>query len=227
MTGMVTWLPGVLRAAGLDVAELPGCATRTTRSSGLSVLGVVGHHTATSTRWLDGHVAALLRDGRRDLAGPLAQLGLERDGTFAVIALGRCNHNGYGKWGNDSIGIEAYNDGVGEPWPLAQVDAYVRGVAAILAHLGLSADHFLGHRETDPGRKIDPAGLDMADLRRTIAALMEEPDMPLSATDLEAIGKVVEAKLAAANEAQYSRIRTMATRLRDSLAALIRKGFGI
>lgn len=222
---MLTWLPGVLRDAGLKVDELDGWETRTTRKSGLVVLGVVGHHTATSTRWLDGHVAALLRDGRRDLSGPLAQLGLERDGTFVVIAAGRCNHNGFGTWGNDSVGIEAYNDGVGEPWPAVQVDAYVRGVAAILAHLGLSADHFLGHRETDPKRKIDPAGLDLADLRRTIAALMEDPDMPLSDTDLAKIGKLIEDALAKANEKQYGRLRTLGTRLRDTTVAVVRSTF--
>jgi len=62
----------------------------------------------------------ILRDGRRDLPGPLAQLGLRRDGTFVTVAGGRANHNGYGRWGNNSIGVEAYNDGVGEPWPTAQ-----------------------------------------------------------------------------------------------------------
>lgn len=215
---MLTWLPGVLRSAGLDVYELPGWETRTTRSSGLTPLGVVGHHTATGPNWSDGHVAALLRDGRRDLAGPLAQLGLERDGTFVVIAAGRCNHNGYGTWGNDSIGIEAYNSGTGEPWSAAQVDAYERGVAAILRHLGLGPDRFLGHRETDPHRKIDPAGVDLVAFRRTIAALMEEDDMP----SLDEIRKVVREELAAANDKQYGRLRTLLTRLRDSLAALIR-----
>src|SRR5690606_11664261 len=127
--------------------------SRTTRASGLTPQGVVCHHTATSSAWQDGHVAALLRDGRRDLAGPLSQLGLERDGTFVVIAAGRANHNGYGTWGNDSIGIEAYNSGLGEPWPAVQLDAYQRGVAAILAHLGLDVSCCKAHRETDPKRK--------------------------------------------------------------------------
>ena len=63
----LTWLPAVLRAAGLDVYEMPGWRTR--GRSSITVQGVVGHHTATGPRWADGHVAALLRDGRRDLAG--------------------------------------------------------------------------------------------------------------------------------------------------------------
>jgi hypothetical protein len=153
------------------------------------VLGVVWHHTATGPNWADGHVAALLRDGRRDLAGPLSQLGLERDGTFVVVATGKANHNGFGFWGNDAIGIEAYNNGKGEPWPAAQMDAYVRGTAAILKHLGLGADRMKGHRETDPGRKPDPTGIDLNFARLLIGAVMvgkpapPAPPLPLHLED--------------------------------------------
>ncbi len=175
------WLPGVLRDAGLDVYVMPGAETR--GRDDIKPKGVVGHHTATGTNWNDDHVAFLLRDGRRDLAGPLSQLGLERDGTFVVVALGRANHNGYGMWGNDSIGIEAYNKGDGiDPWPAVQIDAYQRGTAAILRHLGLTEARFKGHRETDPKRKPDPRGIDLDDFRRQVADLLagtpqEDDDM--------------------------------------------------
>ena len=185
MTGFLSWLPDVLRSAGVDTYVLPGAETRSSRSAGLSVLGVVWHHTATSTGWADGHVAALLRDGRRDLAGPLAQVGIERDGTWVIVAMGRANHNGYGAWGNDSIGLEFYNSGVGESWPSAQVESGVIGTAAICRHLRLRpATQVRAHRETDPRRKIDPAGLDMSDIRRRVCARLQtpttpqEPDMP-------------------------------------------------
>jgi peptidoglycan hydrolase-like protein with peptidoglycan-binding domain len=55
----------------------------------------------------------VLIEGRSNLPGPLAQLGLGRDGTCYVIAAGRCNHAGAGLWqgvstGNSSfIGTEA------------------------------------------------------------------------------------------------------------------------
>jgi hypothetical protein len=166
----LTWLPEVLRAEGLDVYELPGWKGRGRELA--SVDALVWHHTATGPRWLDGHVAALLRDGRRDIAGPLSQLGLERDGTWVVIADGRANHNGYGTYGNDTIGVEAYNDGIGELWPGVQIDSYDRGSAAILRHLGLSPARMLGHRETDPARKIDPAGVDMDAARERVAHLI-------------------------------------------------------
>ena len=189
MTQRLTWLPDVLRAAGVDVWVMPGAETRTTRASGLSPLGIVWHHTATGPNWSDTAVAALLRDGRRDLPGPLAQVGIERDGTWVIVALGRANHNGYGTWGNDSIGLEFYNSGTGERWPLAQVQSGVIGSAAILRHLKQrAATAVKGHRETDPKRKIDPAGLNMTTIRQRIdAEINGGDDMPLTESDLDAI----------------------------------------
>lgn len=171
------WLPGVLRGAGLEVYEDPGWLQRETRP-GFDPQGLVWHHTATSKSWQDGHVLALLRAGRRDLSGPLSQAGLERDGTWVLVAGGRANHNGYGLWGNDSIGVEAYNDGIGEPWPEAQLQSYEIGSAAICDHLGWDPmEKVKGHRETDPGRKIDPTGIDMDGARALVARLIEEDDM--------------------------------------------------
>jgi hypothetical protein len=168
---VLVWLADVLRAEGLHVYEVPGWKTRQTRP-GFAPVGVVWHHTATGTNWSNQNVRQLLTAGRSDLSGPLSQLGLERDGTFVVIAAGRCNHNGFGQWGNDSVGIEAYNDGKGEPWPAVQVDAYVRGTAAICRRSGWDQTRVLGHKETDPDRKVDPAGLDMDAMRRRVAAAL-------------------------------------------------------
>lgn len=171
---------------------MPGALTRGRSMS--AIHGVVWHHTASGPNWNDSHVAFLLRDGRRDLAGPLSQLGLERGGTFVVVATGKANHNGYGMWGNDSIGIEAYNDGVGEPWAPAQVEAYQIGTAAILKHLGKSSSWMKGHRETDPRRKIDPAGLDMSAMRRTVSGLIvaTKPD-PIDESEDDDMGTYVQA----------------------------------
>lgn len=178
------WLPDVLRDAGCDVYVLPGAETR--GRDDIDVNGVVWHHTATGLNWQDGHVAALLRDGRRDLAGPLSQVGLERDGTWVLIALGRCNHNGYGLWGNDSIGIEMYNAGNGQdPWPAAQIESADRGTRAILAHLGLdAAGHLKAHRETDPTRKPDPVGVDMNAARARVAQPKDDDMTNEQATQL-------------------------------------------
>lgn len=192
--GQLTWLPGVLEGAGLDVYVMPGAETRTTiSSSGVPRTmpdlppAVIWHHTATSTVWADGHVAALLRDGRRDLPGPLVQLGVERDGTIVVVALGRANHNGASsaKYGNDAIGLEFYNAGDGvDPWPAVQLEAGQRAIAAILRHLGLGVDRCIGHKESDPTRKVDPRPLDMNRMRARIARHMTAHDQ--EAPDLDA-----------------------------------------
>jgi hypothetical protein len=166
----VTWLPDVLQAADLTVMPVDGWQGRGHVLS--TINGVVLHHTATPATMLDANVAKILRDGRADLAGPLAQLGLDRQGRFWLICDGKANHNGYGMWANQSIGIEAFNNGVGEPWPVPQLDAWQRGTAAILAHLHLNEGHALGHRETDPKRKIDPKGVDLEAFRRRVAQLL-------------------------------------------------------
>src|SRR5215468_10742051 len=83
MAFSLTWLAQVLRDAGLKVAEQPGWQDRGRGDVG-ETLGVICHHTAGGK---DGNMPSLgvLINGRPDLAGPLAQLGLGRDGTFYVI----------------------------------------------------------------------------------------------------------------------------------------------
>jgi hypothetical protein len=115
------------------------------------------------------------------LPGPLAQLGLGRDGTFYVVAAGRCNHAGAGIWrgltnGNSNfIGIEAENTGLANdfPWPAVQLEAYHRGVAAILKHRGRGAEFCAGHKEyaLPKGRKPDPS-LDMEGFRSSVMAIL-------------------------------------------------------
>lgn len=182
MSYSLTWMPDVLLQAGLKVAQVPGWQDRGRAEMG-TVRGVLCH-TTVGARLGNMPSLQVLIDGRPDLAGPLAQLGLGRDGTFYVIAAGRCNHAGAGQWrgivtGNSSfIGIEAENTGRDDdPWPPVQVDAYQRGVAALLQHIGAGPEWCAGHKEYAPGRKIDPS-LDMDDFRRRVAALMDGSEMP-------------------------------------------------
>lgn len=177
MAYALTWMPAVLLDAGLKVAEEPGWASRGRAEMG-SVLGVMVHHTVGPRQ---GNMPSLkvLRDGREGLAGPLAQLGLGRDGTWYVIAAGRANHAGAGSWrgvsdGNSHfIGIECENTGRADdlPWPAAQLNALRHGVAALLRHSGRSADWCVGHKEYAPQRKVDPL-FEMAPLRREVADIL-------------------------------------------------------
>lgn len=174
----LTWLPLVLEDAGLKVALVDGWASRGRGAMG-TVVGAMCHHTAGPSK---GNMPSLrtLIEGRSDLSGPLAQLGLGRDGTFYVIAAGRCNHAGAGEWrgvvtGNSSfIGIEAENAGTSiDSWPDVQMNCYRRGVAAILQHIGRGPEFCAGHKEyaLPKGRKDDPR-FDMNAFRADVAAIM-------------------------------------------------------
>ena len=182
MAFSLTWLPKVLLDAGLRVAEVPDWRTRGRDDVGV-VKGVICHHTAGPKT---GNMPSLgvVVNGRPDLPGPLSQLCLGRDGTFFVVAAGRSNHAGAGNWqgvasGNGSfIGIEAENTGQlsgpsADPWPAVQLDAYRRGVAAILKKIRANAIMCCGHKEyaLPSGRKADPT-FDMEEFRRQVAAIM-------------------------------------------------------
>jgi N-acetylmuramoyl-L-alanine amidase/Putative peptidoglycan binding domain len=203
MNFSLTWLPEVLKDAGLKVAEVDGWKTRGFGNV-WPILGVVCHHTGTpnpkklnfpTKTGLTKGVTQTRADGTTFfLEGPLCQLALGRDGTFYIVAAGRANHAGKGKWigednnGNASyIGIEAENDGTASdfPWPEVQMDAYRRGVAAILRHLKLTANACCGHREYAPKRKDDPT-FDMNIFRLGVAAILDgstPPPAPIPAVD--------------------------------------------
>lgn len=179
MPHSLIWLPAILKNAGLKVAEVEGWEDRG-HGDVSEICGVICHHTAGPK---DGNMPSLstLIHGRPDLPGPLSQLGLGRDGTYYVIAAGKCHHAGKGIWqglvnGNANfIGIEAENTGRSDefPWPDVQMDAYRRGVAAILKHIGRGAAFCAAHKEyaLPKGRKPDTS-FDMVDFRLGVEAIL-------------------------------------------------------
>jgi peptidoglycan hydrolase-like protein with peptidoglycan-binding domain len=178
------WLPQVLKDAGLKVALVDGWEDRG-HGDVRTIHGVICHHTATNEKRGNMPTLNTLIHGRNDLPGPLAQIGLGRDGTYYIIAAGRSYHAGAGIWkgltnGNSNfIGIEAENTGRANdfPWPAVQQDAYHRGVAAILKHIGRSAAFCAAHKEyaLPKGRKPDPT-FDMISFRSAVAAILNDPD---------------------------------------------------
>jgi hypothetical protein len=128
----------------------------------------------------------IVRDGYRELPGPLSLAVIAKDGTVYLVGYGRANHAGSGDnrvlqavMAEDPLpapvrrdtdgnarfyGFECENLGDGkDPWPDVQVDAIVRASAALeRAHgwgTGPDSAHTstIGHKEwTD--QKIDPYG---------------------------------------------------------------------
>ena len=202
--GRALWLPDVLRAAGLTVVEQPGWETR--GSATFSPRWQVFHHTA-SHAGANAPSLGIVTNGRPDLAGPLCNVLVARDGTCYVVASGRANHAGAGRYpdgttGNSlSVGWECENNGIGEPWPDRQLDAIARGQAAVARHLAQPASTVIYHRAYAPGRKIDPAGpgipQNVTDWQARVAAIMTgDEDMPLNDADLFTIGVIVKKALA-------------------------------
>lgn len=166
LTELANWL----REAGLTVVEYDGWKTRA-RSSGGYAPGrpwcVMWHHTAS------GPASDGISDARYIVSAPtapIANLYLQRNGTVWVIAAGATNTNGKGNSLRFSkgtvpadsmnlyaLGVEMANDGVGEPWPQAQVDAMFTLSNVINAKLGNLPSDVSTHANYAPGRKIDPA----------------------------------------------------------------------
>lgn len=178
----LTWLPGVLRAAGLNVVETPGWENRGHGDIG-TVQGVMCHHTSTpNPNRKNMPTLQVLIDGNGETAGPLTQLGLGLDGTYYVICAGKGWHAGASDYssvqgisdGNSHlIGIEGEH-AEGDSWPAAQMDAYVRGVAALLTYLKQPVTRCIAHKEWTPSRRNDPS-FDMTDFRSKVAAAMGVP----------------------------------------------------
>lgn len=179
-TGDPVWLADVLRAEGVRLVEFPGWRERG-HGDFKDIRGVMVHHTGS-----DNASAASIANGRPDLAGPLSQLHIARDGTVTVVAVGVAWHAGVGMYpwlptnmGNwHMIGIECANSGTSPSaphrtnWPDAQYTAMVRCCAAINRRLAQNLSRTIGHKEY-AGRaqgKWDPGAIDMFTLRADIQA---------------------------------------------------------
>lgn len=185
----IDWAAQVLRDAKLSVVEEDGWAARG-REFTRTPLAIILHHDASAAGQIPDHPSVIIhgRSGKKPLPGPLAQWYLNRNGVWHVVASGKANHAGSGYYngltsGNsNTLGIEAANNGVGEPWPEAQMQSYAKGVAAILKQLGAPSLNAIGHKEWAPSRKIDPS-FDMNDFRAQVKKEMSEWLTPFPGVD--------------------------------------------
>jgi len=208
----LTDLADVLRRAGCTVREHGDWQYRARGSGGYEPgrpTSLMIHHTASPPSWSGQRDADYCTFQDED--APLANLCLDRDGVWWVLAGGATNTNGKGAdtWGggvpNDSmnsyaIGCEA-NGGYGSAWPDVQCEAYVVGSQALCAAYRIPNNNVRGHFEWAPTRKVDPAGpsrwstssasWDMGRFRADVAATGGSTeggdDMPLSDDDIARI----------------------------------------
>lgn len=239
---MLLELADVARGAGLRVVEVPGWRERGHPGGMTDVRAVVLHHTAGPAAG-DAPSLAVVRDGRPDLAGPLAHIVLARSGTVHVVAAGLCWHTGatLERWQGNAyaIGIEAEHTGkVGDPWPPAQLAALRTLCRALMARYEVPAERVVGHREIavfppghpragQLGRKPDLAGIDHDAFR----ASLEKEDAVPTADEIAAavwrarlgnsFGDVVEARqILDGTEKRVVDLQAAVAALRADVAAL-------
>lgn len=165
----LTQLANWCRSEGFVVNEVDGWQHRA-RSSGGYENGrpwcVMWHHTASSTS--PQNDINYMCYGSPD--APLANILVARDGVVHVMAGGCTNTNGKGKsiafskgtvpadsMNTYAVGVEIANNGVGEQYPQAQIDAMFRLNNMLAARLGLQPNDCCTHNFYAPDRKIDPA----------------------------------------------------------------------
>jgi N-acetylmuramoyl-L-alanine amidase len=145
-----------------------GWESRARSSGGFSSTpkGIVWHHTASKTS-IENDLSWQCH-GCDD--APVGNMTIARDGVVWPVAAGASNCAGKGGPANFSRGqvaldsgntgcwnIEVANNGVGEAWPVAQIDAYFKASNALNAHFGNQPDDVITHNAWAPTRKIDPA----------------------------------------------------------------------
>ena len=167
LTELADWC----RAAGLVTHEVDGWQYRARSSGGFDgdrPYCIMWHHTASDmSPENDVDYMISCEDA------PLANVLLDRDGHVWVMAGGATNTNGKGgpygttrgqvpkdSMNTHGVSIEAANNGVGEWWPQAQIDAYFALSLMLTDRLGLDPGDICEHQVWAPDRKIDPAVAD-------------------------------------------------------------------
>jgi hypothetical protein len=139
------------------------------------------HHDASNVGPSPDMAKFIAQTGRPRIPAPLAQCWVDTKGTWHVLASGRSNHagigGGFGRIPRDSgntyaIGVETDHT-TGERFPAAQLDAIIRGFAALAVAMRIDpANSVCGHKEYAPGRKPDPHPLDMREFRGKVSQQM-------------------------------------------------------
>jgi LysM repeat protein len=161
-----------LRGVGLKVTEVSGWQTRARSSGGFASapLGVQWHHTASKTTPQNDTNWQYFSSSDR----PIGNATIMRDGSVWIGAAGAANTAGKGGPLTMSRGtipldgansrtwaFEVANNGVGEPWPQVQIDAYFAASNEMNKRFGNKPtdvfSHAVGKGNGWTSRKIDPA----------------------------------------------------------------------
>jgi hypothetical protein len=158
-----------LRSVGLTVVEVDDWETTARSSGGFASrpLGCQWHHTASSGQHPLNDIRYMSVNAE---FAPIGNCYLAPDGVIYLIAAGAANTAGKGgpvkmsrgtiplNSGNtQSWAIEAANNGVGQPWPQVQIDAFFKMSNELNFKFGNLPTDLYTHQSYAPSRKIDPA----------------------------------------------------------------------
>lgn len=152
-------LPNALIKRGAKVDVLDGWGNRGVAGLPMApkIYGLMVHWIVSTKNGKPKQTLGVVANGHSKLAGPLANLHQDWDGTFTIVAGGRANHGGLGVWrgvsGNQFwIAVECE----GPPFEQVQIDELAKLVAAVADVTGQNPEDWaIDHSRYAPNRKID------------------------------------------------------------------------
>lgn len=217
-------IPDILRAAG--------CAVEVEDTWDLEPLGpfptanpkLMWHHDASGVGPSPGALGWITSSYRSGV--PSAQLWVDTEGVWHCIGKGKASHAGPtdgSATNSDSVGVETDHT-TGEAWHPKLLASLRQGSAALLRAFGRTPDNGLFFHKTSAvpyGRKQDPDGLELAEERRLLGALMAgtTPSTPTPSVPTPTPTEEDEmAALATLLEAQLAEQKATNALLREQLA---------
>lgn len=148
------------------------------------IYGLMIHWIVSKKNGKPKQTLGVVTNGHSTLAGPLANLHQDWDGSFTIVAGGRANHGGLGVWrgvsGNQFwIAVECE----GPPFEQVQIDELAKLVAAVADVTGQNPEDWaIDHARYAPSRKID-CKIYIEEIRRKGIALYRGTNTPSESTE--------------------------------------------
>jgi hypothetical protein len=141
-----------------------------------NITAIVVHATANSTligviSWFQNPTAYVSAHYVIGKDGKIIQMVQDEDRAWHA---GKSEWHGVPNVNDYGLGIELVNLNDGQdPYPEAQYQSLVKLCQALAHKYNISTEDIVGHHQVSPGRKTDPRGLDISELRQDVAAAFQ------------------------------------------------------
>lgn len=157
----------------LDISWVPS-PNFDERPDSENITAIVVHATANSTligvvSWFQNPTAYVSAHYVIGKDGKIIQMVKDKDRAWHA---GKSEWRGVPNVNDYGLGIELVNLNDGQdPYPEDQYRSLVKLCQALAYKYNISAEDIVGHHHVSPGRKTDPRGLDINELRKDVAAV--------------------------------------------------------